>query len=65
MKIRITKDIWDYGGDHHPPALLARKGEVLHVLNIRAGAYEIARNGIFYVEHSECEVIGSSPESKC
>jgi hypothetical protein len=61
MKIRITKDVWDDGQDHHPPVLLARKGEVLNVLETSARGYEVARNGHFYVDQSECEVIGAPP----
>ena len=30
-KVRLLKDIWDDGEDHHPPGYLARKGEVLIV----------------------------------
>ena len=55
--IRITKDIWDDGADHHPPRLLARRGEVLNVLETSERGYEVARNGCFYVERSECELI--------
>jgi hypothetical protein len=58
--IRITKDVWDDGQDHHPPVLLARKGDVLNVLETCGLSYEVARNGHFYIEQSECEVIGSS-----
>lgn len=61
MKIRITKDVWDDGADHHPAVLLARKGEVLNVLETIGLGYEVARNGNFYVDQSECEVIGSHP----
>lgn len=62
MRIRITKDVWDDGAGHHPPLLLARKGEVLNVLEPCRLGYEVARNGNFYVDQSECEVIeaGSS-----
>lgn len=30
-KVRLLKDIWDDGEDHHPPGWFARKGEVLIV----------------------------------
>ncbi len=30
-KVRLLKDIWDDGEDHHPPGYLALKGEVLIV----------------------------------
>jgi hypothetical protein len=37
-KVRLTRDIWDDGEDHHPPGYLAKKGEVLIVrkVNIRS-----------------------------
>jgi hypothetical protein len=57
LRIRITKDVWDDGADHHPPVLLARKGDVLNVLATVGLHYEVARNGRFYVDQSECEVI--------
>lgn len=60
MRIRITKDVWDDGADHHPPALLARSGAVLNVLECLPDGYEVARNGRFYVSKSECEPIASS-----
>lgn len=62
MMIRITKDVWDDGADHHPRQLLARAGETLNVLAIVGDRYEVARNGRFYVERSECEPIGAAQE---
>lgn len=59
MKIRITKDIWDDGADHHPARLLARRGDVLNVLETFAYGYEVARNGRFYVSQTECEQFAS------
>lgn len=61
MMIRITEDVWDDGADHHPATLLARKGEVLNVLETFVHGYEVARNGRFFVSESECEVVASSP----
>lgn len=61
MKIRITKDIWDDGADHHPATLLAHKGDVLNVLETFTHGYEVARNGRFFVDRSECEQIPSPP----
>lgn len=63
VRIRITKDIWDDGADHHPAVLLARLGEVLNVLASHNGNYEVARNGRFIVRRSECELIDSLPNS--
>lgn len=57
--IRVTKDIWDDGADHHPPRLLASKGDVLNVLASHQDGYEVARDGRFDVGHDECEVIGA------
>lgn len=31
QRVRLLKDIWDDGQDHHPPGYIAHKGEVLIV----------------------------------
>lgn len=59
MKIRITQDIVDDGADHHPARILARKGDVLNVIEATPDGYEVARNGLFRVSRSECEPIAS------
>lgn len=64
MKVRLIKDIWDDGADHHPSGYIARKGEVLNVLESFNLGYEVAHDGRtmgFYVGHSECEPIVSPP----
>jgi hypothetical protein len=33
-KIRLLKDIWDDGEDHHPPGYCARSGEIVIVRRI-------------------------------
>lgn len=36
-KVRLLKDVWDDGADHHPPGYLAREGEVLVVRSFDKG----------------------------
>lgn len=54
MMIRILKDIWSEETNQRAASLLARKGEVLNVMNTY---YEVARDGIFIVVQSDCEVV--------
>lgn len=38
QQVRLLKDIWDDGQDHHPPGYLALRGELLIVRKIDTGA---------------------------
>ena len=44
-KVRLLKNIWDNGEDHHPPGYLAYKGEVLIV---RSGT---GKSGVLAISH--------------
>lgn len=37
QKVKLLKDVWDDGQDHHPPGYLARKGEILIVRALDRG----------------------------
>lgn len=37
QRVRLLKDIWDDGADHHPPGYLAMRGEILVVRRIDEG----------------------------
>ena len=59
-RVRLTKDIWDSGEDHHPPCYLAMKGEVLIVREIGTissiGISHYGRNdNFFWVAKDEIE----------
>lgn len=45
QKVKLLKDIFDDGADHHPPSYLARKGEVLIVRSIRPRTFPV------YISH--------------
>lgn len=34
-RVRLLKDIWDGGEDHHPPGWIAQSGEVLIIKEVR------------------------------
>lgn len=37
QRVRLLKDIWDDGQDHHPACYLAHKGELLIVRKVERG----------------------------
>jgi hypothetical protein len=62
-RVRLLKDIYDDGQDHHPPGYIARKGEVVEVRELRALA--VAHEGItdqsFVIRTGEFEPAPSQP----
>ena len=45
-KIKLKKDIWDDGEDHHPPGWLAVKNEVLIVKAVREKSLAVAHDNV-------------------
>lgn len=76
QKVRLLKSIWDDGQDHHPPAYLAHKGEVLVVRAFDKGhehpvciSHEYIIDRSFRVALDEIELLPRQQEaavcSKC
>lgn len=60
-KVRLTKDIYDDGADHHPPGYIAHTGETVVVRNKRPNYLAVSHEHItdrsFLVYPGEFEVI--------
>lgn len=62
-RVRLLKDIWDDGGDHHPPGLIARAGEVIIIRRVHdtgarrsiAVSHEHVKDNSFTVYSGEYE----------
>jgi hypothetical protein len=59
-KVRLLKDIYDFGDDnHHPPGYLAMKGEILEVRDVRkinlAISHPQITDNAFIVDFGEVE----------
>jgi len=44
--VRLTKSIYDDGEDHHPPSLIAQKGDLVKIKEIRS-------YGVMAVHHED------------
>ena len=62
QRVRLTADIWDNGEDHHPPGIIARKGDIVIVRRMRIieVAHEGVENNAFVVTSSEFEPISAN-----
>lgn len=47
-KVRIIKDIWDDGQDHHPAGYIARIGEIVTVHEVRPNSCVCSHEGAGY-----------------
>lgn len=60
-KIRILKDIWDDGQDHHPPCYLAKKDEVLIIRGFGVASIGVSHENVngkfFWVYMGEYELL--------
>jgi hypothetical protein len=68
QRVRLLKDIWDDGQDHHPPGYLAHKGEVLIVRAFDRGhefpvciSHKRITDKSFRVALDEIEVTNDNP----
>lgn len=63
-KVRLTKDIYDDGEDHHPPGYIAWLDEVVIVKEVYgSGRIVVAHEGNtggFFVYPNEYKVVGST-----
>lgn len=62
-RVRLLKDIYDDGEDHHPPGYIAKRGEVVEVREVRAlaVAHEGVTDNAFVVRSGEFEPVPALP----
>jgi hypothetical protein len=66
-RVRLLKDIFDDGQDHHPAGVLAKKGEVVEVRSlVRVGVAHVGYIGgaQFLIDAGEFETVTTEPPTK-